>query len=64
LVIEMLNRHGVRYVIIGGVAATLHGSPLRAGDTDICPDSNPVTKTWPAMSCDSTSTVSSLRQPR
>lgn len=38
LVIETLNRHGVRYVLIGGVAATLHGSPLRTGDTDVCPD--------------------------
>ena len=37
LVIETLNKHGVRYVLIGGVAATLHGSPLRTGDTDICP---------------------------
>jgi hypothetical protein len=31
----------VRYVLIGGVAATLHGSPLRTGDTDICPDAHP-----------------------
>lgn len=38
-VVETLNRHGVRYVLIGGVAATLHGSPLRTGDTDVCPDS-------------------------
>jgi hypothetical protein len=28
-------------VLIGGVAATLHGSPLRTGDTDICPESTP-----------------------
>jgi hypothetical protein len=41
LVVETLNRHGVRYVLIGGVAATLHGSPLRTGDTDICPDAHP-----------------------
>ncbi len=41
LIIETLNRHGVRYVLIGGVAATLHGSPLRTGDTDICPESTP-----------------------
>jgi hypothetical protein len=27
-------------VLIGGVAATLHGSPLRTGDTDICPESS------------------------
>ena len=38
VVLDTLNRHGVRYVIIGGVAATLHGSPLRTGDTDVCPD--------------------------
>jgi hypothetical protein len=38
LVVDTLNRHGVHYVLIGGVAATLHGSPLRTGDTDICPD--------------------------
>jgi hypothetical protein len=41
LVIETLNGQGVRYVLIGGVAATLHGSPLRTGDTDICPDASP-----------------------
>ena len=38
VVLDTLNSHGVRYVIIGGVAATLHGSPLRTGDTDVCPD--------------------------
>src|ERR1700690_2476092 len=36
LAIAVLNRHGVRYVIVGGVGAALHGSPLRTGDTDIC----------------------------
>jgi len=41
LIIDTFNRHGVRYVIIGGVAATLHGSPLRTGDTDVCPDLRP-----------------------
>ncbi len=41
LIIDTLNRHGVRYVLIGGVAATLHGSPLRTGDTDVCPDARP-----------------------
>jgi hypothetical protein len=37
---EMLRRlegQGVRYVVIGGIAATLHGSPLPTRDTDICP---------------------------
>lgn len=40
-VVDTLNQHGVRYVLIGGVAATLHGSPLRTGDTDVCPDARP-----------------------
>jgi hypothetical protein len=42
-VLRTLERHGVRYVIIGGIGATLHGSPLPTRDTDICPafdDSN------------------------
>ena len=34
---ECLNRHGVRYVLIGGLAAVLHGSPLPTLDADICP---------------------------
>jgi hypothetical protein len=33
-----LDRHGVRYVLIGGLAAVLHGSPLQTFDADICPD--------------------------
>lgn len=33
-----LERHGVRYVLIGGLAAVLHGSPLQTFDADICPD--------------------------
>ncbi len=32
-----LERHGVRYIVIGGLAATLHGSPLATTDADICP---------------------------
>lgn len=32
-----LNRHRVLYVLIGGLAATLHGSTARTADTDICP---------------------------
>jgi len=40
-VVQVLNHHGVRYVLIEGLAATLHGSPLRTGDTDVCPDSRP-----------------------
>lgn len=35
--LRVLERHRVRYVLIGGIAATLHGSPLPSGDLDICP---------------------------
>lgn len=28
---------GVRFVLIGGLAATLHGSSVRTGDAEICP---------------------------
>jgi len=37
-IFETLQRHRLRYVIIGGVAATLHGSPLPTRDADICPE--------------------------
>jgi len=36
-----LDRHGVRYVLIGGLAAVLHGSPLPTVDADICPSAEP-----------------------
>lgn len=38
--LETLVRHEVRFVLIGGLAATLHGSPLRTGDADITPASD------------------------
>lgn len=41
LTLETLARHGVDYVLIGGLAATLQGSPLTTGDADICPDTAP-----------------------
>lgn len=37
LALERLARHRVDYVLIGGLAATLQGSPLTTGDADICP---------------------------
>ena len=40
LALETLARHGVDYVLIGGLAATLQGSPLTTGDADICPDTS------------------------
>lgn len=40
-IFQALADHGVRYVLIGGLAATLHGSNLRTGDADICPARDP-----------------------
>jgi hypothetical protein len=37
----MLARHHVDYVLIGGLAATLHGSSALTNDADICPDPSP-----------------------
>ena len=36
-ILAALERHGVRYVVIGGLAAALHGSPVMTTDADICP---------------------------
>lgn len=36
-IVSLLNRHGVRYVVIGGMAAVLHGSPRTTEDIDITP---------------------------
>jgi len=36
-IFTILQNHRVDYIIIGGIAATLHGSNLRTGDLDICP---------------------------
>jgi hypothetical protein len=33
-----LHEHRVRYIVIGGIAGALHGSPLVTVDADICPD--------------------------
>lgn len=35
-VIRLLGRHRVRYVLIGGLAAVTHGSPLVTQDIDVC----------------------------
>lgn len=36
-ILRVLDRHGVDYVLIGALAATFHGSPLRTDDVDVCP---------------------------
>src|SRR3954454_13476196 len=35
--VESLDEHGVAYVLIGGLAATLYGSPYITSDVDIVP---------------------------
>lgn len=35
-VIRLLGRHGVRYVVIGGLAAITHGAPIVTRDIDVC----------------------------
>jgi hypothetical protein len=39
--IRTLDRHGVRFVVIGGLGGRLHGSPTVTNDTDICYDRSP-----------------------
>jgi hypothetical protein len=41
VVFRALNAHGVRYVVIGGYAAVLHGSPTVTADADICAARDP-----------------------
>jgi hypothetical protein len=36
-ILRVLEKHGVEYVVIGGIAATLHGSPHVTTDLDITP---------------------------
>ena len=33
-----LDRHGVRYVLIGGLAAIIHGAPHTTNDADVVPE--------------------------
>jgi hypothetical protein len=35
-ILEVLFRHQVRFILIGGVAAQAHGSPIITADLDIC----------------------------
>lgn len=34
--LQTLDRHGVRFIVIGGYAAAIRGSPVITGDVDIC----------------------------
>lgn len=35
-ILAELARHGVQYVVIGGIAAAIHGSPSNTFDLDVC----------------------------
>ena len=37
-ILETLARHDVRFVVIGGIAALSHGSPLPTEDVDVTPE--------------------------
>ena len=39
--LRTLSRHDVRYVVIGGLGARLHGSPSVTNDTDVCYQRSP-----------------------
>lgn len=39
-ILEVLDRHAVRYVLIGGLAAVVHGSPFPTEDADITPQAD------------------------
>ena len=41
LLLDVLARHGVRHVMIGGFAAVIHGSPYVTTDVDVVPDMAP-----------------------
>ena len=40
-IFEVLDRHGVRYVLVGGLAAVLHGAAHLTTDVDIVPYESP-----------------------
>jgi hypothetical protein len=39
--LRTLDRHGVRFVLIGGLGARLYGSPTVTNDTDVCYERSP-----------------------
>lgn len=40
-ILGVLEKHHVKYVLIGGLAAIVHGSPFPTEDLDITPDTSP-----------------------
>jgi predicted nucleotidyltransferase len=40
-ILQVLGRHGVDFILVGGVAAVLEGAPVATFDLDIVPDPTP-----------------------
>jgi len=40
-IFQVLTDHGVRFLVIGGIASSAHGSPSVTNDVDICYDRRP-----------------------
>lgn len=40
-ILRVLNQHGVRYVVVGAIAAIAQGYPLNTGDLDLTPARDP-----------------------
>ncbi|MEK6275340.1 MAG: hypothetical protein AABM30_08380 [Actinomycetota bacterium] len=40
-ILRVLNEHGVRYVVVGAIAAIAQGYPLNTGDLDLTPSRDP-----------------------
>ena len=51
-ILRVLDEEGVDYVLIGAFAATIHGSPLRTDDVDVCPAREPANLTRLASALD------------
>lgn len=44
--VELLNRHGAEYMIVGGYAVGIHGHPRYTGDLDIWLNPAPHNADW------------------
>src|SRR5919106_2773561 len=36
-ILEVLRKHDVKFVVLGGIASAIYGSPFPTGDVDVCP---------------------------
>jgi hypothetical protein len=64
-IVRVLNKHGVRYAVIGGIAAEIHELPVPA-TVDIDVTQHAITRTsnaWPARSTNSKPVYTPPRMP-